>query len=143
MSKRTDDMDFGDFCPELDLSGLDLSGLDQPKKSAQAIVPESGNFETDAKEEFSAIKEGVKARAAEERKRYELATDSEYWVCLCFPSREHKEEFLRNAGIPQKDGDKYLDGIAAAEKLGVRIDTPVPRFSEPKIDWAWSAFDTI
>jgi len=41
------------------------------------------------------------------------------------------------------DGDKYLDGIAAAKKLGVRIETPVPKFAEPKIDPTWESFDTI
>lgn len=149
--KQRADMDFGDFGPDLDLSALDVLGdalgidpLAPEKRESATIIPETGNFEADAKEEFSAIKEGFKARALEERKRYELATDSEYWCCLCFPSREHKEEFLRNAGLGEKEGgDKYLNGIAAAVKLGVRIDTPVPKFSEPKIDKAWLDFDVI
>lgn len=147
--KRTDDMDFGDFGAELefpDFAGIDSMDLwSDGKTQTESIAgQETGSFEADAKEEFSAIKEGFKARALEERKRYELATDSEYWCCLCFPSREHKEEFLRNAGIGHKEGgDKYLDGIAAAKKLGVQIKTPIPKFSEPKIDKAWLDFDSI
>lgn len=55
-------------------------------------------------------------RAANETKRFSDATDSEYWVALCFHSREEKERWLRDSGLDAL-GDKYLDGSKIEAKL--------------------------
>jgi hypothetical protein len=59
-----------------------------------------------------------------ERSPYRLLVDHEYWVCLCFQSRDQKEEFLAKAGWADL-GEKYVDGLALAERLGVDVK-PVP-----------------
>lgn len=57
-------------------------------------------------------------RAKDEEKRVELVTDTEYWCCLCFETREQKEAILQALGLLEL-GDKYLDGRQVARKLGV------------------------
>lgn len=69
-------------------------------------------------EAIQALREKRKA----ERDRFREATDTEYWVALCFETRAQKEEFLEKLGIAEL-GDKYLNGYKVAEKLGVSIDT--------------------
>lgn len=70
-------------------------------------------------------------RAKTEQDRYTLATDSAYWVCLCFETREQKEEFLRKTELDQL-GDKHIDGIVASELLGVHLESPRPTWPKPK-----------
>jgi|ERR1019366_1374816 hypothetical protein len=62
-------------------------------------------------------------RAKTEEARLTQATDTEYWVCFCFETREQKDEFLRKSELLEL-GDKHIDGLAAAEILGVELDTP-------------------
>ncbi|OFW58430.1 MAG: hypothetical protein A2Y75_01595 [Candidatus Solincola sediminis] len=71
-------------------------------------------------------------RAKEEQRRFTQATDSEYWCCICFTTREEKEEFLKKTGLFEH-GDKYLDGRVVAGVLGVELSSESARFSEPKI----------
>lgn len=57
-------------------------------------------------------------RAQAEQKRTELVTDSEFWFCVCFETREQKDKFLKAAGL-WDIGDKYLDGRQVSKALGV------------------------
>lgn len=86
------------------------------KPSAESEEP----AEETAKRELSELEAAFKKRAEAEQERFMLATDSEYWVALCFQSRDQKEEFLRALDLIQH-GDKYLDGWTVAKKLGVRL----------------------
>lgn len=67
------------------------------------ITPASMNQET------SATLEAFKSREREESKRFQDATDSEYWLALVFATRADKETFLREHGLAGL-GDKYLSG---------------------------------
>jgi len=95
-----DDLIFADLAelPELG-DGLDdgiaLAPDRTPIPDPLANVGYTGSVEADSKAEVSAVLQGFKDRAKAEQKRFDLATDSEYWVALCFQSREQKEEFLR------------------------------------------------
>jgi hypothetical protein len=93
--------------------------------------PPSGSAEADLDEEVRALGDalasvpseedrGFRDRLQTELRRFALATDSEYWVCLCFLSRAHKQAFLRATGL-DKLGDKYLDGHKAARILDVAL----------------------
>jgi hypothetical protein len=62
----------------------------------------------DLNEEVSDTLKAFKERSAQEAKRFQDATDSEYWFAVCFQTREDKERFLKEF-LP-KLGDKYLDG---------------------------------
>lgn len=98
-------------------------------------MPEmTGDAELDSKADLEAIDEGFRARAKDEAARFRLATDSEYWFCVCFQSREQKEEFLRKMDLIDI-GDKYLDGQLVAGRLGVEIsEQDVPYNTSSKID---------
>ena len=103
---------------------LDLSmNSDEADPDPLADVVTSDSMEADSLAEMKALKSAFgsdgrsfKDIAREKRQR----EDSEYWFCVVFQSREQKEEFLRNSGLIA-DGDKYINGVAAAEKLGVPL----------------------
>jgi len=73
----------------------------------------------------SALLEAFKGRANAESARLIDATDSEFWIAVCFQTREQKEEFLKKAGLWQL-GDKYLDGTKVAKAMGIKLESPVP-----------------
>ena len=80
----------------------------------------TGVPEIDTIAETSALLAGMKERNQAEQKRIIDATDSEYWFALCFHTRAEKEAFLKALGWIDL-GDKYLDGTAVAERLGVDL----------------------
>lgn len=84
---------------------------DKRKRLAQAGLPPASPTE-----QITKIKQGFIDRAKLERARFKDATDSEYWVALCFHNRAEKEAFLKEFGLSRL-GDKYLDGNRAAERL--------------------------
>jgi hypothetical protein len=60
-----------------------------------------------------------------ESARFELNTDSEYWACLVFETREQKEKFMAHFNaVKIAGGDKYLNGVAMARALGVDMGPP-------------------
>ncbi|MER7009923.1 hypothetical protein ABT324_00645 [Saccharopolyspora sp. NPDC000359] len=93
----------------------------EPDPDPLADVEYTGDLAEDSRRELNAVQQGFRDRAKREAERFRLATDSEYWVAVCFKSREDKEKFLRNAGL-LAIGDKYMDGYAVARVLGVEMD---------------------
>jgi hypothetical protein len=143
-----DDLNLDDLgLDDLDLSDLDIPELAGVKKEPAADDPfkeikYTGNASTDSKAELTAIGQAFKERALTDKKRQELATDSEYWFCVCFLTREQCEEFLEKAGLSIKD--KYIDGRVMAKALGMTINSPDPEFSKAKIDRTWiEEFESI
>lgn len=80
----------------------------------------SGDLEADLAEEVEALRSAFLRRARQEGDRFRRVTDSEYWVALCFESREQKERFLQRSGL-LRWGDKYLDGRIVARRFGVDL----------------------
>ncbi|SFO82803.1 hypothetical protein SAMN05421810_10192 [Amycolatopsis arida] len=93
----------------------------EPEPDPLADVEYTGDLPEDSRRELNALQQGFRDRARREAERFRLATDSEYWIAVCFKSREDKERFLRNAGL-LAIGDKYMDGYAVARVLGVPMD---------------------
>lgn len=85
-------------------------------------VDYSGDEEADAHAELDALHRGFRERAAREAERMMLATETEYWFCVCFKTRQDKEDFLAAAEL-LLIGDKYLDGYATAKQLGITMPT--------------------
>ena len=71
-------------------------------------------------EALSATIIALRERDKAEASRYVQATDSEYWLCLCFETRAQKEEFLSRLRL-EGLGDKHLNGIVVAKRLGVTL----------------------
>lgn len=110
------DLSLGDLDMDLDLS----LGTDEVETDLMADYDYTGDVEVDAAAEMSAVKKGFIERANRENERRKAATDSEYWFCVCFQSREQVESFLAaTKWAPQKA--KYLDGQKLARKLSVKL----------------------
>ena len=97
-----------------------------------------GDIEGDCAAELAAVKSAFAQRADAEKERVRKATDSEYWVCLVFQTREQAEEFLRQTKWSDPD-EKYVDGRRAAKHLGIDLPNDGPPFGRPKIDQTWAA----
>jgi hypothetical protein len=100
-------------------------------KKEQPLEKKKLNVEIDAREELTDIQKQFKEAAKNERQIFIDNTDSEYFVCLGFQNREQKEEFLKTSGLI-KIGDKYLNGIEAAEILGIQLQSRV--YKDPKFN---------
>ena len=62
-------------------------------------------------------------------------TDTEYWVCVVFQSREQKNEFLEKSGWAAKDlGDKYIDGMLLAYTMDVELTSRIPPEAHIRVD---------
>ena len=65
-----------------------------------------------------------------ESKRFRDMCDTEYWFCVCFTSREQKEEFLKKIGM--ETDVKYIDGKDMARAYRKAIKTPDLDFAKVK-----------
>lgn len=106
----------------------------KPRANPLDSVDYEDNIEADSEKEVSATLQAFKDRAAREKERFDLVTDSEYWVALCFQSRGEKTAFLSALDL-LKEGDKYLDGRLLADKLGITLpEEVVPYNTSDKVD---------
>ena len=120
-----------------------LAGKSRPGGlfAQQADESDDETAEQHADRVLSEAEQAFKDRAKAEQKRFELATDSEYWLAMCFQSRQQKEDFL--AALREKlglkdDGDKYLDGWEVAKALGIQLTREdVPYNTSSKLDKRW------
>lgn len=122
----------------------DIENMKLVKKNpvpALLNMPElSGDAEADSAADLTELQAGFRNRAAAESDRFALATDSEYWTCFCFQTREQKEHFLAALNILQF-GDRYLDGAQVAKVLGVTLPAAnVPYKTSAKVDPTWVEF---
>lgn len=99
---------FGD--PPADVAPDPLQGLEY-----------TGDIEADGEAEANAILEAIKREKQLRRDQYRLLVDTEYFFVVCFQSREQKEEYLRLKGWLDL-GDKYLNGLAIAEREGLPLE---------------------
>jgi hypothetical protein len=126
--KRTskDDFNFGDF----DFGETNFGDFSAGDLSPESEEPEK-NDKKEAEPIISATLQSFKDRVQKEQKRFEKATDTEYWFCVYFQSRDEKESFLKNAGLLEA-GDKYLDGWDVSKKLGIAINKDVTGYPKSK-----------
>lgn len=83
---------------------------------------EPGQFRDEVAAELSVMQDAYRKRNVAEKKRRTAATDSEFWIAVCFTDRAEKERFLAAVGVmPDLHGDKYINGRVLAAKLGLRI----------------------
>ncbi|EMK1731267.1 hypothetical protein V8N76_004573 [Salmonella enterica] len=117
-------------------------------KTAKAIaamptvdMPEvTGDIEADTKADLDAMQQAFRDSLKREDKRFELATDTEFWVAVCFQTREQKEVFLRALAMIE-EGDKYIDGQRLAERLNIPLpEGNVPYKPDGKVIKTWLEF---
>lgn len=103
----------------------------------------TADLEADSLAELAALRGKFAVRQQELYDEYRTVSDPEYYLVICFQNREQKEDFLQKAGL-MRLGDKFLDGLAVAEALGVEI-TPInmPRKAAPKMPLALKGLKPI
>jgi hypothetical protein len=99
-----------------------LGSFKPPEKIADPLagVEYSGDDEQDAARELDAVAKAFRERAKREQERFQRATDSEFWFCVCFKTREQKERFLAALELLAQ-GDKYIDGEQLARRLKIEL----------------------
>jgi len=120
--------DLGDLDADLDADGLGMDDVDSSRDLIAHVRDKEFKSHEEAQEVV--VSESLKAFKESAKNESELfleTCDTEYWVCLCFPGRNQKEEFLRQAGW-LKFGDKYIDGTKVAQKMGFPLSSSSPRF---------------
>lgn len=116
---------------ELDAVQLESASL-EIEESPLSDIKYTGDIEADAAAEFGVVESEFRKRNSDEKARFQKATDSEYWCCLCFQDRAQAQAFA--AAIGMDPTAKYMDGQKVAEKLGIKIPaSPLP-FGTAKID---------
>lgn len=81
------------------------------------------DIEAEAEGEIETALEAFKRKASREEQRMLDAVDSEFYAVFCFQNRAQKEEFLRALNLLDL-GNKYLDGMAVAQRLAIDLETP-------------------
>ncbi|WP_054812189.1 hypothetical protein [Nocardia arizonensis] len=81
----------------------------------------TGDLEADVKAELDALGKGLSGASKQWAEKFAAMNDSEFWVAICFRSREQKDEFLRKLELVEL-GDKYLDGEKVADILGIDLE---------------------
>lgn len=120
--------------PKLSLEPAALAGVRLERATLATVdlrEPEAEpdiDPESDSARELALLEDSFKGRALREQARFDLVTDSEYWCCLCFQTREQVEAFLAATGWAPRE-EKYIDGVAVAKALGVAIpgSPPIPK----------------
>lgn len=91
-------------------------------KSPLEDMEYTGDPEKDSLKEAELSLEALqnKERKKALREKIKSTTDSGYWCCLCFETREQKESFLQALGMLDL-GDMYIDGLEAARRLDIKL----------------------
>jgi len=129
---RSDETNF-----DLGLGEVDFNFGIFEEEEKESVAPKRKKEE--ATQVISDTLKAFKERAKNEQKRFEKATDSEYWFCVCFQTREEKESFLKNSGLIEY-GDKYLDGRDVGEILKVPFERDLSGFPKQVIDKKLAGF---
>jgi len=96
------------------------SVFDDGDENLFAGIEMTGDLQEDADSTMSEALRQIIERKKATQERFRVATDPEFFICVCFQSREQKNEFLRLAGWDDL-GDKYINGLDVARRLGVGI----------------------
>lgn len=81
-------------------------------------------------QDANALLKGFKERREAEAARRQTATDSEYWVTICFESRADKDAFVKQFEldqcpmIPGTIGDKYVNGYDLIDRWDQPAEPP-------------------
>ena len=138
-----DDDDFisAGYDPSMVLGYDEGSAGDAAGMDLEAAVPrvldgiEHDDEQVQAAAELDAVAQGFRDRMGKEAERLELATNSDYWFCVCFATQAQREAFL--TAVHWTDlGVRYLDGREIAKRMG--LDLPAdPVWREPRRSSSW------
>lgn len=96
------------------------SMFEEPDENPMQDIALTGDLQADADAGMSEALREIIERKRHTQERFRVAVDPEYFFCVCFQSREQKDEFLQKAGWEDM-GDKYLNGIEVARRLNIPV----------------------
>ncbi|HZV34089.1 MAG TPA: hypothetical protein VFB72_05885 [Verrucomicrobiae bacterium] len=136
--KKNDKSELDSLIDSLNADDVQLPDIDREiermnQKNPMDEVPDTDNAEKDCNGMMSAALKAFKEQARNEEKVFKDNTETEYWFCVCFQSREQKEVFLK-AMAWFEHGDKYLDGQFVAKKLGVKLPEVNRKFNKGEVE---------
>lgn len=116
----------------------------QPKAPEVEEIDAIGleELESDVEKELLDVEKSFRERMSVENKRFRDMCDTEYWFCVCFTSREQKDEFLRSLQL--NPDEKYIDGkeLARAVKRPIKTkDLEFARISKTSKDYLSNIID--
>lgn len=116
----------------------------QPKAPEVEEIDAIGleELESDVEKELLDVEKSFRERMSVENKRFRDMCDTEYWFCVCFTSREQKDEFLRSLQL--NPDEKYIDGkeLARAVKRSIKTkDLEFARISKISKDYLSNIID--
>lgn len=108
--------------------------------TADADERDDEGIEAHALRVLSDAEQSFKQRAQKEADRFDLVTDTEYWIAAGFQSRRQKDAFL--AALRERfslpgDDDKYIDGWELAKALGIALPREDVPYNTGKVDRRW------
>lgn len=106
----------GEMAPNFD-SLFDSTGIDNPLPQT---IADGASLTEIGDAEISAALAAIKAGKKEWRDAYRVLTDPNYYTVVVFQSTDQRDEFLDKAGW-RPFGEKYIDGLALAQYLGVDV----------------------
>lgn len=145
------DFDFGEM-PDMDVPDFSFGDEAEEEKAEAdpdeetydplANVPVTGSMEKDSIVEVQTLADAfadnpLKKRFRESRREHEIRTDSRYWTCVCFESREQLEQFLKLTKMDADGSLQYIDGRKLAANIGIQLESENPKFIPAKVDPTW------
>lgn len=112
-------------------------GNEAVEPEPDALLPDGRlRVEADAEAELNAVAAKFQAVYKQNREDFTNATDSCYFVSVCFQSRAQLTEFLNKANLMDKldSNSQFLDGKFLAERMGIKLNTPALRLRRPRQD---------
>lgn len=106
----------------------DKKKYEQDPEMEDSTVGTMEELEESTIAELSEVEKGFRERMKQENNRFRDMCDTEYWFCVCFTSREQREEFMKKAGLPTDE--KYIDGREMAKAFRKSIKTPDIEFAQ-------------
>jgi len=89
-----------------------------------------------AEKEFSEALSGAldtfQQRKESEEKRYDDATNSRFYFCLCFQTQEQMLEFTEKSKFNTISDSIFKDGMKAAKLMGIELTSEIPPVRKPK-----------
>jgi hypothetical protein len=79
-----------------------------------------GELQADANSEVSDILKAIIERRKAQNERFRITSDPEYFFCVCFQSRDQKDEFLKATHWDDL-GNKFINGLEVARRMNVPV----------------------
>jgi hypothetical protein len=104
--------------------------MERRKKPKVEPTLDLQDLEDQSFEEMSEIEAAFKARAKDEQSRFDDAVDVGYYRVIVCQNTAMMSELLRKMGLDETD--LFIDGMEIAKKLGITLETAVPRVKKER-----------